>query len=137
MVDLYSFQTSAVAFLIAFVAAGVFTILFKFVYQWATPYNERTLIRDGNVAAALTLGAALIGYVLPLASALAHTFTLAEFASWALLAAFIQIVVFTVVRRFIMPDFSERIVRGEMAAATYMSSISVAVGVLNAACMTN
>lgn len=137
MIDLYSFQTSAIAFLVAFVAAGLFTVAFKFVYQWATPYNERTLIREGNVAAALTLGAALIGYVLPLASALAHTFTLAEFASWALLAAVIQIVVFTIVRRFVMPDFSQRIVRGEMAAATYMASISVTVGVLNAACMTN
>lgn len=137
MIDLYSFQESAVAFLIAFVAAGLFTILFKLIYQWATPYNEHVLIRDGNVAAALTLGAALIGYVLPLASALAHTFTLAEFASWALLAGIIQIVVFTIVRRFVMPDFSERIVRGEMAAATYMASISVTVGVLNAACMTN
>jgi putative membrane protein len=34
-----------------------------------------------------------------------------------------------------MPDFSDRIVRGELAAALYMASISLGVGLLNAACM--
>lgn len=135
MIDTSGFLASAVAFVIAFVAAGVFTILFKVIYQAATPYHERTLIREGNVAAALTLGAALLGYVLPLASALEHTVSLPEFAAWALLAGVIQIVAFTIVRRVVMPDFSDRIVRGEMAAALYMASISLGVGLLNAACM--
>jgi putative membrane protein len=135
MNDAYGFQESALAFVIAFVAAGLFTIAFKLIYQWATPYNERTLIRDGNVAAAITLGAALLGYILPLASALEHTVSLAEFAVWALLAGLIQIVTFTIVRRVVMSDFSERIVRGEIAAAIYMASISLGVGLLNAACM--
>ena len=136
MIDAYGFGESALAFLIAFVAAGAFTIAFKLIYQWATPYHERTLIRDGNTAAAITLGAALLGYVLPLASALAHTVSLAEFAVWALLAGVIQIVAFSVVRHFLMRDFSDRIMRGEIAAATYMASISLCVGILNAACMT-
>src|SRR3546814_19981068 len=86
---------------------------FKRIYQWATPYSERVLIREGNVAAAITLGGALPGYVLPLASALEHTVSLAEFAAWALLAGVIPIVTFTVVRRIVMSDFSARISRGE------------------------
>lgn len=134
--DVQGFINSALAFLIAFVAAGLFTILFKIVYQAATPYHERTLIREGNTAAALTLGGALLGYVLPLASALEHTESLVEFASWALLAGVIQIVAFTIVRRMVMRDFSDRIARGEMAAAIYMASISLSVGLINAACMT-
>ncbi|MFH7234241.1 DUF350 domain-containing protein, partial [Klebsiella pneumoniae] len=78
MIDQYSFGASALAFLIAFVAAGAFTIVFKIVYQVATPYHEKSLIREGNTAAAITLGAALLGYVLPLASALTHTVSLLE-----------------------------------------------------------
>ena len=35
-----------------------------------------------------------------------------------------------------MRDFSDRIMRGEIAAATYMASISLCVGILNASCMT-
>jgi putative membrane protein len=136
MIDTYGLQASIVAFLVAFVAAGVFAIMFKIIYQWATPYHERTLIRDGNVAAAVTLGAALLGYVLVLASALEHTASLIEFAIWALVAGVIQIVAFTIVRRIVMPDFADRIVRGELAAAIYMGSISISVGLLNAACLT-
>ena len=135
MNDGYTFQDSAIAFFVAFVAAGLFTIAFKLLYQWATPYNERTLIREDNVAAAITLGAALLGYILPLASALEHTVSLPEFAIWALLAGVIQIVTFTIVRRVVMSDFSARIVRGEVAAAVYMASISLGVGLLNAAAM--
>ena len=135
MTDDYGFLTSALGFVVAFAAAGVFTIAFKLIYQAATPYNERTLIRDGNVAAAVTLGAALLGYIFPLASALEHTVSLAEFAVWALLAGVIQIVAFTIVRQLVMRDFSDRIVRGELAAAIYMASISLGVGLLNAACM--
>lgn len=137
MFDVQGFTSSAAAFLIAFVTAGAFTVAFKIIYQIATPYNEKTLIRAGNSAAALTLGAALVGYVLPLFSALANAESLVEFAAWATLAGIIQIVAFTVVRAIVMPDFSARIERGEMAAATYMSSISLVVGVLNAACMTD
>ncbi len=135
MTEVQGFQEGALAFLVAFLAAGIFTIVFKIVYQAATPYNERTLIREGNVAAAITLGAALLGYVLPLASALEHTVSLPEFAVWALLAGVIQIVAFTIVRLVVMRDFSERIIRGELAAAIYMGSISLCVGLLNAACM--
>lgn len=136
MIDLYGFQNSLLAFVLAFVVSGVFAIGFKIIYQFATPYHERTLIREGNVAAAVTLGAALLGYILVLASLLEHTVSLFEFAVWALVAGVIQIVAFTIVRRIIMPDFADRIVRGELAAAVYMASISIGVGLLNAACLT-
>lgn len=136
MFDLYGFQSGATAFLIAFAAAAVFTIGFKLIYQWITPYHEHTLIRAGNTAAAVTLGGALIGYVLPLASALSHTVSLAEFAAWALLAGGIQILVFLVVSRLMLRDLKTRIEAGEMGAALYLAAISICAGLLNAACMT-
>lgn len=136
MFDLYGFQSGATAFLIAFAAAGAFTIAFKLIYQWITPYHEHTLIRAGNTAAAVTLGGALIGYVLPLASALSHTVSLPEFSAWALLAGGIQILVFLVVSRLLLRDLKARIEAGEMAAALYLAAISICAGLLNAACMT-
>ncbi len=114
----------------------MFTIAFKLIYQWVTPYHERTLIRDGNPAAAIALGGALIGYVLPLASALSHTVSLIEFAAWATLAAVIQIVVFVVVSRLAFKNLTTRIEAGEIASSIYLASISICVGLLNAACMT-
>ncbi|MEH0194383.1 DUF350 domain-containing protein [Caulobacter sp. CCNWLY153] len=137
MFDVHAFGESALAFLVAFVAAGVFTVVFKIVYQAVTPYDEAKLIREGNVAAAIALGGAVVGYVLPLASALSHTVSLLEFAAWALLAGVIQIAAFTLVRFTVLKDLIDRIEKAELAAGVYLASISLAVGLLNAACMTS
>jgi putative membrane protein len=136
MFDFTAFQGGAIAFLVAFVAAGLFTIAFKYIYQWVTPYNEKALIRQGNLAAAIALAGALIGYVLPLASALSHTVSLPEFAAWATLAGVIQIAAFTGVRLVALPDVKARVENGETSIGVYLAGISIAVGVLNAACMT-
>lgn len=136
MFDFTAFQDGAIAFLVAFVAAGLFTIAFKYIYQWVTPYNEKALIRQGNLAAAIALAGALIGYVLPLASALSHTVSLPEFAAWATLAGVIQIAAFTGVRLVALPDVKARVENGETSIGVYLAGISIAVGVLNAACMT-
>jgi len=137
MFDFSEFQGGAIAFVIAFVTAGLFTIAFKYIYQWVTPYNEKALIRQGNVAAAIALAGALLGYVLPLASALSHTVSLLEFAAWAALAGVIQIAAFTGVRLVALPDVKARIENGETSIGVYLAGISIAVGVLNAACMTS
>jgi len=137
MFDFSEFQDGAIAFLVAFVAAGLFTIAFKYIYQWVTPYNEKALIRQGNMAAAIALAGALIGYVLPLASALSHTVSLPEFAAWAALAGVIQVAAFTGVRLVALPDVKARIENGETSIGVYLAGISIAVGVLNAACMTS
>lgn len=137
MLDVQAFGSGALAFLLAFAVAGLFTLAFKLIYQAVTPYKEGELIRAGNPAAAVVLGGALIGYVLPLASALANTDSLWEFAAWAVLAGVIQIVAFSVLRLLVMKDLGARIERGEIAPAIYVSSLSLVVGVLNAACMTD
>jgi len=134
--DPQAFLNGALHFALAFVAAGGFTLIFMALYRLVTPHNEGALIRQGNVAAAIALGGAVIGYVIPLASALAQTATLPEFVAWAALAGVIQIVTFVVVRRVAIPDVSKRIEDGDVAAALYLLMISLAVGVINAACMT-
>jgi putative membrane protein len=133
--DVTAFGRGALSFALAFIAAGGFTLIFKAIYQAVTPHNEGALIKAGNAAAAVALGGAVIGYVIPLASALAHTDSLPEFVAWALLAGVIQIVSFWLVRRIVLPDVSARIEKGEMSAALYLLTISLAVGILNAACM--
>ena len=134
--DPTAFGAGALNFALAFLAAGGFTLVFKALYPWITPHNEGALIRAGNAAASVALGGALLGYVLPLASALAHTASLPEFVAWAARAGGIQIATFWIVRRLALPDLSARIEKGEMSAALYVLFISLVVGVLNAACMT-
>ncbi|MBI1405395.1 MAG: DUF350 domain-containing protein [Caulobacter sp.] len=137
MFDLMNFRIEALYFLIAFSAAIAFALAFKFIYQWITPYRETELIKQGNLAAAVVLGGALVGYGLALASALSHTASLPEFVAWATLAGVIQIVAFTLVRMLFLRDVKARIEAGEMAPAVYLASISVMVGLINAASMTS
>jgi hypothetical protein len=74
--DPYAFGAGALSFALAFIAAGGFTLIFKALYRLITPHDEGALIRAGNSAAAVALGGAVLGYVIPLASALSQTHSL-------------------------------------------------------------
>jgi putative membrane protein len=131
-----AFTTGAQHFIVAFGLACLFLAVFKRLYQIVTPYDEKGLIAGGNMAAAIALGGAIIGFALPLASALTVTGDLIEFAMWAVLAGVIQIVAFLIMRRFIVADVKGGVESGNVAVSTYLAATSIAVGMLNAASMT-
>ena len=137
MFDFQAFQAGAVAFLLAFGTALLFLVAFQFLYQLVTPHDERRLIRENNPAAAIAYGGALIGYSIPVASAMTQAHNLAEFAAWAALAGIIQILAFLIVKRLSVSDVSARIERGEVPVALWLGAISIAIGLINAASMTD
>ena len=134
--DFGYFLDGAVHFVVAFGLACILLATFKRLYQISTPYNERALIAAGNPAAAIALGGAIIGFALPLASALSVTADPVEFVAWGVLAGVIQIVASLVVRRFVVRDLVERIESGNIASAIYLAATSIGIGLLNAASMT-
>lgn len=136
MFDVAYFLDGALHFVIAFGLACVFLTVFKWLYQISTPYDERTLIAANNPAAGIALGGAIIGFALPLASALSVTVSVVEFTAWALLAGVIQIVAAFIVRRLIVRDMVTRIEEGNIASAIYSAATSIGLGLLNAASMT-
>ena len=123
-------------FVLAFGVACLLLAVFKRLYQISTPYNEARLIADGNVAAALALGGAIIGFALPLASALSETADPVEFIAWGVLAGLVQVLASLVVRRFVVRDMAARIEAGNVASGVYLAATSIGVGLLNAASMT-
>lgn len=56
------------------------------IYIRFTPYDEIGLIREGNLAAAVSLTGALIGFAIPVAIVIAHSVNLVDMAAWALMA---------------------------------------------------
>jgi putative membrane protein len=122
-------------FLEYFGAAIGLLFAFLFLYTRVTPHDELALIRQGKAAAAVALGGSLLGFVLPEACAIVHAVTLLDFAIWAGIALIIQLAAWFVVRLFV-PDLPRRIEGGEMATALLIASVSLGVGVINAACMT-
>jgi putative membrane protein len=123
------------AFASYFAVALVLLLLFALIYTQLTTHDEFALIRQGNAAAAVALGGSLIAFVLPLCSAIIHSVSLLDFVIWAAIALVIQIATFFVVRISI-PQLSQRITSNELSAGLFVALASVAVGAINAACMT-
>ena len=108
--------------------------LFLVIYTQLTPQREWTLIRDGNVAAALALVGAAIGFCLPLASTVAHSVGLLDVLVWGVVALVVQVLAFLLLR-LLLGNVGEAIARGNMACAVMLAGGSVAIGLLNAACL--
>lgn len=122
-------------FIAYFLLAMALLATFIRLYTWLTPHHEFALIRAGNPAAATAFGGALIGFALPLASAISYSLSLLDCAIWGAIALLVQVAAFRVMQRW-LTDLSERISRGEMAGAILLAAASLSVGLLNAACMT-
>lgn len=122
-------------FFVYLIASLVLLSLFTWIYIAITPYRELSLIREGNAAAAASLSGAVLGFAIPLAQSIAQTVNLAEMAMWALVALVVQLLVFFVVRRLI-PNIGLDIPAGKIAPGVFLGAMSLATGLLNAACMT-
>jgi putative membrane protein len=102
------------------------------VYALITPHREVALIRDGNAAAALSLGGVLVGLALPLAASLAASVSLPEIALWGATTVCVQLAVFRLTD-LALRDLPARIARGEMAAAALLVGAKIATAVVLAA----
>lgn len=122
-------------FLAYFVAGLAILAAFAALYALSTPHREMALIREGNGAAVTAYLGAIIGFSLPLASAAANSVTIVDFVVWAVIGMIVQVGAFFAARAT-MDDLSGRITRGQMAAGAWAGGIALAVGILNAACMT-
>jgi putative membrane protein len=122
-------------FLLYFATAVALLVLFVAVYMRVMPHRELALIREGNVAAALSLSGALIGFVLPLASAVAHSVNPVDMVVWGVVALLVQLAVYAAVVRLV-PHFRDAVVAGRVAPAALLAALAVSAGILNAACLT-
>lgn len=108
---------------------------FIVVYVRVTAHHEFALIKQNNIAAAVAFGSAVLGFCLPLHSAVSHSVNLVDCAIWGGVALAVQVLAYFVARLAIR-DLSERITQGQMAPAIFFGSLSIGVGLLNAAAMT-
>jgi putative membrane protein len=98
-------------------------------------HDEYELIRRNNPGAAIALGLSMLGFSLPVASAVAHAADIVDCIIWSVIALIVQIVAYYVAR-IPVSDLSARIEKGEMAAAIWLGLASITAGVLSAASMT-
>ena len=122
------------AFLAYFCVSLVIVSGYLYLYTSITPLDEFELIRRNVPGAAISLGLSLLGFSLPVASAIAHAANIVDCIIWSLIALGIQLVVFYLAR-IPVPDLQKRIAGGELAPAIWLGLASLAAGVLSAASM--
>jgi len=122
------------AFLVMFVAGLVLTLLFAAIYVRITPYAEFAMIREGKAAPAVSFSGALLGFVIPLASAITHSVSYLDMLVWSLVALIVQVLVFLALRSC-FAGLCKGIAADVLAPAILLGALSLAAGILNAACM--
>jgi putative membrane protein len=122
------------AFLAYFCIAAAAVVAYLVIYTRITPYSEFELIKKNDAGVAIALGLSLIGFALPVASAIAHAENVVDCAIWSVIALCVQLLTFYVAR-IPIPDLYKRVVAGEMASAIWLGMISVTAGLLSAASM--
>src|SRR5438105_6094994 len=104
------------AFVVYFCTGILAVVAYLLVYTRVTPHDEFRLIRDNDPAAAIALGLSLLGFVLPMVSAIAHSDNVWDCLIWGLIALIVQIIVYYIVK-IPVPNLSGRIAAGELATA--------------------
>ncbi|SDH35085.1 DUF350 domain-containing protein [Pseudomonas panipatensis] len=115
------------------VAVGLFG-LFTSLYIRLTPYSEIRLIRQGNLSAATALVGTLLGFALPLASAIANSVSLLDMLLWGLIAMLVQALVYLGISRLV-PELKQGIANDTLAHGVFLGGCSLSFGLLNAACV--
>lgn len=123
------------AFLLYFLSSCGLTAVFLVIYVNITPYKEFELIKQGNVAAAISISGALLGFVLALASVIKNSLNIVDMIVWGVVAMIVQLVAFGIVR-LMFKTLTDGIVNNNIAKAVFLAFVSVVFGILNAACMT-
>ena len=108
--------------------------LYVWIYIRVTPWAEMALIRAGNMAASFSLSGAILGFIVPLAAAIKYSVNLVDMVIWGMIALVVQIVAFVVVK-VLVPSVAKDIEAGNGAQGFFLGVTSLAVGLLNAACM--
>jgi len=123
-----------VNYVIHLLLASVLILAFFAIYTYITPFDELLLIRQGNNAAALSLGGALIGFSLTVASCIIHTADYKQFLAWAAGAMLVQVLAYAVATRLLKMS-KDHIESGNTSFGGLMGAISLSIGAINAACI--
>jgi len=134
---LAAWNSVVAGFPVLLVQLATTTVLFVIgvaIYVRLTPYRELTLIRQGNVAAAITLSGQMLALAIPLGAMLAHSVNLPDIVLWGVVALILQLIAFATAA-VLVRDLRHAIERGEIASALVLATAQIVAGIFNAAAM--
>ncbi len=99
------------------------------LYVLITPHREVQLIREGNPAAALSLGGMIVALATPLAVSMAASTSLVGLALWGVATLFVQLTTFRLTD-LMFRGLPQRISEGEVGAAVIAVSAKLATALI-------
>lgn len=129
------FWTTLPHFLGWFLFALLIGVAYLAAYVTITPHKEFTLIKAGNSAAAIQLILSTLGFALPLYVAISHSVVILDALYWSAAALVVQLVVFFIIARVLLPGVEKRIEDNCSASGITIGGLSLVAGLLMAACM--
>ena len=120
--------------LLQFAISVVLLVIGVFIYTMVTPFRERELLREGNVAATTVLSCAVVALAIPLAALLATTRQVLDILVWGVVAILLQLVT-VLIALHVMKRLQLTVDGGNVAAALPIAAAQLAIALLNAAGM--
>ena len=102
------------------------------IYVRITPFDEISLIKNKNNAAAITLGGAIVGFAIPLAASLKTSLNLWDIVIWGFVTLILMLISYRVID-FLVSDLARRVEANEIGPAILLAAIKLAVGLIAAA----
>ena len=102
------------------------------IYTALTRHPELRLVREGNVAAAVSLSGAILGMGIPLAFCMASSVNVFDILIWGTVTLALQLSAYKVVD-LLLRDLPARIEAGEVGPAIVLVAVKLAVAAINAA----
>ncbi|MEB1807043.1 MAG: DUF350 domain-containing protein [Bacillaceae bacterium] len=122
-------------FLIYLAASLVLFLIGTYIFKLITPYSERALIKEGNIAVSLKLLGKMAGLVVVLQSAIRSSINLVDLAIWAVIAIIVQIVLHLVIEYVFTrnTNLAKEVEKGNVAVGLLLGGVSILVGMIVAA----
>lgn len=114
------------AIIVALLIGGVY------LYIKITPYDDMKLVKEGNIASAISLFSIIVGLAIPLAFCLTQASEVPDILFWGSFTVAIQLFAFKVCD-WMLSDLSGRIERGEISAAIVLLAVKLAAAFINSA----
>ena len=120
--------------LLLHLAVSVFVLVAALrIYLAISPHRQIALVRAGNTAAAVVLGGTAVSLAIPLAFCLAGAVNAWDILLWGLVTLTVQVITAVLVDLLILPNLPRRIASGDMAAASLVTGLKLAMAALLAA----
>ena len=102
------------------------------VYLKITPFDEFKLIKEGNLAASISLMGASLGIALPLSFCLSSSLNIIDIFVWGSISVLIQLLCYKVVD-YILKDLPKRIEDGQISSSILLFSLKISISFINSA----